>query len=112
MSWLASKSRRSQSSTERCVMHLPSLLLEAKHDALRKEHYFLTSNPARSGFHHAADEIFFEHLWARCEAQEKSVESPVRSRAICSLTFRCQLGSTAPYDRASFLFGGSRRPPA
>ena len=42
-----------------------------KRDSLRKEHY-AHSNLARSCFDHAADEIFFEHLWVRYEAQEES----------------------------------------
>jgi CRISPR system Cascade subunit CasA len=45
-----------------------------KRDSLRKEHYTHT-DLARSCFDHAADEIFFEHLWARYEAPEESAEA-------------------------------------
>ena len=38
-------------------------------DSNSKKHY-AHSNLARSNFDRAADEVFFEHLWARFEAQE------------------------------------------
>ena len=41
-----------------------------KRDSLRKEHY-AHSDLARTRFDRAADEIFFDRLWARYEAQEK-----------------------------------------
>jgi len=40
----------------------------------RKEHYALTDG-ARATLDHAADVIFFEHLWARFEAQEAGREA-------------------------------------
>jgi CRISPR system Cascade subunit CasA len=43
-------------------------------DKRRKEHYVLTDG-ARATLDHAADAIFFEHLWARFEAQEVGREA-------------------------------------
>jgi CRISPR system Cascade subunit CasA len=43
-------------------------------DSLRKEHY-AHSDLARTCFDRAADEIFFDHLWVRYEAQEEGGEA-------------------------------------
>ena len=48
-----------------------------KRESIRKE-YYAHASFARSSFDRAADEVFFEHLWARFEAQD---EGPVRVKA-------------------------------
>jgi CRISPR system Cascade subunit CasA len=65
-----------------------------KRDSLRKEHY-AHSDLARSYFDHAADEIFFEHLWARYEAQEESGEA---------LKFEGERFARVLFERASSVF--------
>jgi CRISPR system Cascade subunit CasA len=65
-----------------------------KRESIRKEHYAHTSL-ARSSFDRAADEIFFEHLWARYEAQE---EGPERLRSEAEHFARML------YQRASVVF--------
>jgi CRISPR system Cascade subunit CasA len=44
-----------------------------KRESIRKEYYSQTSL-ARSSFDRAADQVFFERLWARYEAQEEGPE--------------------------------------
>jgi CRISPR system Cascade subunit CasA len=68
-----------------------------KRDSLRKEHY-THSDLARTCFDRAADEIFFDHLWARYEAQEKSGEA---------LTSEAELFAHALYKRADVIFEAS-----
>jgi CRISPR system Cascade subunit CasA len=47
---------------------------QTEKDKIRKEHYELTKE-ARTRFDRAADDIFFEHLWKRFEAQQLSSEA-------------------------------------
>jgi CRISPR system Cascade subunit CasA len=49
----------------------------------RKEH-FAYAKDASTGFDRAADEIFFEHLWARFEAQENSSDTH-QAEGLCFL---------------------------
>jgi CRISPR system Cascade subunit CasA len=52
---------------------------EGEHDKIKQEHYEMTRG-SRDRFDRAADEIFFEHLWARFEAQDKSTETVAEKR--------------------------------
>ena len=65
-----------------------------KRESIRKEYYAHTSL-ARSSFDRAADEVFFEHLWARFEAQEEGLER-LRSEA--------ERFARVLYQRASVVF--------
>lgn len=58
------------------ALRLALTLVAARGDAAkrRKEHYALTDG-ARKTLDHAADSIFFEHLWARFDAQEAGREA-------------------------------------
>jgi CRISPR system Cascade subunit CasA len=65
-----------------------------KRESIRKEYYAHTSF-ARSSFDRAADEVFFEHLWARFEAQD---EGPVRVKS------EAERFARVLYQRASVVF--------
>jgi CRISPR system Cascade subunit CasA len=62
-------------------------------DSLRKD--YTHTDLAHSCFDRAADEIFFEHLWARYEAQEESAEA---------LKSEAERFARLLFDRASSVF--------